>query len=76
MFEILDAAGVTLMVTGQSNRKSHCIEARFDDRVILTSTNMSDDTWSGSKPAALEIFAGVFTVVGMNSREVLLPSGQ
>jgi hypothetical protein len=73
MAEILDATGCRRMVTGQSDGKEHLIHARFDDRVLLTSIDMADDKWAGGgDPAALDIDNGVYTVVTLNGREVLI----
>jgi hypothetical protein len=73
MHEILAASGFERMVTGQSDGKEHVIHARFDDRVVLTSVDLSDNPWDGGgKPAALEIVDGGFFVVTMNGREVLI----
>jgi len=67
------ASGFARMVTGQSDGKEHVIHARFDDRVVLTSVDLSDNPWDGGgKPAALEIVDGGFFVVTMNGREVLI----
>lgn len=75
MDAILGASGVARMATGQSDGKEHVIHTRFDDRVILTSVDMSDNPWDGGgKPAALEIVDGDFVVVTMNGREVLIDS--
>ncbi len=73
MAAILDTAGCGRMVTGQSDGKEHLIRARFDDRVLLTSIDMADDPWAGGgDPAALDIENGVFTVITLNGREVLI----
>jgi len=73
MQEILEATGVQRMVTGQSDGKEHVIHARFDDSVVLTSVDMSDNPWDGGgEPAALEIVNDDFFVVTMNGREVLI----
>jgi len=72
MAAILDASNVERMITGQPAGKSHRIEARFSDRVVLTSTDMSDEPWAGGKAAALEISGNVYTVVTPQGREVLL----
>lgn len=71
MEEILDASQVQRMVTGQSDGKTHEIQARFDNRVVLTSTDMTDEAWGGGEPAALEISDGVYTVVTLKGRSVL-----
>jgi len=61
------------MVTGQSDGKEHLIRARFDDRVLLASVDMADDKWAGGgEPAALDIDNGVYTVVTLTGREVLI----
>ena len=52
MAAILDASQVERMVTGQSDGKTHQIHARFDNRVVLTSTDMTDEAWGGGEPAA------------------------
>ncbi len=72
MAAILDASQIERMVTGQSDGKTHQIHARFDDRVVLTSTDMTDEAWGGGEPAALEISEGVYTVVTLQGRSVLL----
>jgi len=73
MAEILDSVGVEKMVTGQSDNKKHLICARFDNRVLLTSVNLSDEPWAGGgKPAALEIDGGVYSVVTLTGRQVLI----
>ncbi|MCJ7754996.1 MAG: hypothetical protein MUP13_10580, partial [Thermoanaerobaculales bacterium] len=73
MDDLLTDAGVERMVTGQSDGKMHVIHTRFDDRVILTSVNMSDNPWDGGgTPAALEIVDDDFFVVTMIGREVLI----
>jgi len=73
MREILDTAGCRRMVTGQSDGKGHLICARFDDRVLLASVAMADDPWAGGgEPAALDIDNGVYTVVTLKGREVLI----
>jgi len=73
MAEILNTAGCRRMVTGQSDGKEHLICSRFNDRVLLTSVAMADDPWAGGgEPAALDIENGVYTVVTMNGREVLI----
>jgi hypothetical protein len=75
MKSILRAIGVERMVTGQSDHKEHVIHARFSDRVILTSVDMSDDPWDGGgTPAALEILEDAFVIVSMDGREVLIAS--
>lgn len=73
MASILDASGVDRMVTGQSNGDEHLIRSRFDDRVLLTSIDMSDDPYAGGgDPAALEIMNGDYFVVTLGGRELLI----
>ena len=73
MAEILDNLGVERLVSGQSDGLEHVIRTRFDDRVILTSVDMSDDQWAGGgKPAALDIQGGGFSVVTLQGREALI----
>jgi len=73
MAAILDTVDCRHMVTGQSDGKEHLIRARFDDRVLLTSIDMADDQWAGGgEPAALDIDNGVYTVVTLTGREVLI----
>ena len=70
---ILDTFDVDRMVTGQSAGRERIIRTRFDNRVLLTSIDMSDDPYvRGGKPAALEIEDGDFFVVTLNSRELLI----
>jgi 3',5'-cyclic AMP phosphodiesterase CpdA len=72
MAEILDACGVSAMITGQSTGGPPKIEARFDGRVLLTSVGMSDDPWAKRQPACLEITEDDFNVVSPRGRQVLL----
>lgn len=73
MASILDAFDVDRMVTGQSAGRERMIRTRFDNRVLLTSIEMSDDPYvRGGKPAALEIADGNFFVVTLSSRELLI----
>lgn len=70
---VLDAYEVKRMVTGQSDGKERLIRARFDDRVLLTSIDMSDDPYAGGgRPAALEIEDGDYYVVTLGGRELLI----
>jgi hypothetical protein len=70
---ILEAFDVERMVTGQSDGKNRLIQARFDNRVLLTSVDMTDgpDDRRGD-PAALEIVGDDYFVVTMGSRELLI----
>jgi hypothetical protein len=71
--EILRAFGVRRMVTGHSDGANKIIQARFDNRVILTAVDMTDDPEGhGGDPAALEIVGGHCFVVTMNGREQLI----
>jgi calcineurin-like phosphoesterase family protein len=73
MAEILDNLGVERLVSGQPDGPDHLIRARFDDRVVLTSVDMSDDQWAGGgNPAALDIQDGSFSVVTLQGREALI----
>lgn len=73
MAAILDASGFEKMVTGQSAGKERVIAARFDDRVVLTSVDLSDNPWDGGgTPAALEIADGDYFVVTAKGRELLI----
>jgi hypothetical protein len=73
MASVLDAFEVDRMVTGQSAGRERIIRTRFDNRVLLTSIEMSDDPYiRGGKPAALEIEDGDYFVVTLNSRELLI----
>ena len=73
MAEILDNLGVERLVSGQSDGPEHLIRTRFDDRVVLTSVDMSDDQWAGGgNPAALDIQAGSYSVVTLQGREALI----
>jgi len=73
MGEILDASGFNRMVTGQSGGKERVITARFGDRVVLTSVDLSDNPWDGGgTPAALEIVEGDYFVATTNGRELLI----
>ena len=73
MAAILDSAGVERMVTGQSNGAQKRICARYDDRVLLTSVDLSDEPWAGGgTPAALEIDDGVYSIVTLTGRQILI----
>lgn len=70
---ILDEFAVKRMVTGQSDGRNRLIQARFDNRVLLTSIDMRDDPDDrGGGPAALEISGGDYFVVTMGGRELLI----
>jgi len=70
---ILEEFDVERMVTGQSDGRNRLIQARFDDRVLLTSIDMTDDPEDrGGDPAALEIVGGDYFVVTMHGRELLI----
>ncbi len=70
---ILEEFDVERMVTGQSDGRNRLIQARFDDRVLLTSIDMTDDPEGrGGDPAALEIVGGDYFVVTMHGRELLI----
>lgn len=69
----LDAFDVERMVTGQSDGRNRLIQARFDNRVLLTSVDMTDDPdGRGGDPAALEIVGDDYFVVTMRGRELLI----
>ena len=73
MAAILEAFDVERMVTGQSDGRNRMIQARFDNRVLLTSIDMTDDPEGrGGDPAALEIVGGDYFVVTMNGRDLLI----
>ena len=73
MTSILENLQVDRMVTGQSDGEERLIRTRFNNRVLLTSIEMSDDPYvRGGDPAALEIEDGDFFVVTLNSRELLI----
>jgi hypothetical protein len=73
MAAILDSFDVDRMVTGQSDGRNRLIQTRFDNRVLLTSVDMTDDPEGrGGDPAALEIVGGDYYVVTMGSRELLI----
>jgi hypothetical protein len=73
MASILDAFEVDRMVTGQSAGRERIIRTRFDNRVLLTSIEMSDDPYvRGGQPAALKIEDGDFFVVTLDSRALLI----
>ncbi len=73
MAAILEAFDVERMVTGQSDGRNRLIQARFDDRVLLTSIDMTDDPEGrGGDPAALEIVGGDYFVVTMSGRKLLI----
>ena len=73
MAAILEAFDVERMVTGQSDGRNRLIQARFDDRVLLTSIDMTDDPEGrGGDPAALEIVGGDYFVVTMHGRDLLI----
>jgi hypothetical protein len=73
MAAILEAFDVERMVTGQSDGRNRMIQARFDNRVLLTSIDMTDDPdGRGGDPAALEIVDGDYFVVTMSGRDKLI----
>jgi len=73
MTAILEEFNVERMVTGQSDGRNRLIQARFDNRVLLTSIDMTDDPdGGGGDPAALKIMDGDYFVVTMRSRDLLI----
>lgn len=73
MKTILDSLGVRRMITGQGLDEERVITARFDNRVLLTSVDLADGPYGGGgKPAALEIDEGVYSVVSLDARDVLI----
>jgi hypothetical protein len=72
MAEILDAIGVTTMITGQSAGGRAKIEARFEGRVLLTSVGMSDEPWVKRQPACLEITEDDYKIVSPEGGQALL----
>jgi len=73
MAAILEEFDVERMVTGQSDGRNRMIQARFDNRVLLTSVDMTDDPdGRGGDPAALEIVDGDYFVVTMGGRDKLI----
>jgi hypothetical protein len=73
MAAILEEFDVERMVTGQSDGRNRLIQARFDNRVLLTSIDMTDDPdGRGGDPQALEIVGGDYFVVTMRGRELLI----
>jgi hypothetical protein len=72
MAELLDSIGVETLVVGHSQAKQPRIEARFNGRVLLTSSDMSDDPWVKTEPACLEIIDDQFTVISPTGRQVLI----
>jgi hypothetical protein len=72
MAGILDAIGVSAMITGQSAGGRGGIEARFEGRVLLTSVGMSDEPWVKRQPACLEITAEDYNVVSPERGKALL----
>lgn len=71
MAAILDGAGATRMVVGHASGPDKHIHARFGGRVVIASTELSDDPWGTNKPAALEIVDGQTFVVTPSSRAPL-----
>jgi hypothetical protein len=70
---VLEDFDVERMVTGQSDGRNRLIQARFENRVLLTSIDMTDDPdGRGGDPAALEISGGDYFVVTMSGRELLI----
>jgi hypothetical protein len=70
---ILEEFDVERMVTGQSDGRNRLIQARFDNRVLLTSIDMTDDPEGrGGDPAALEIADGDYFVVTRGGRTLLI----
>ena len=70
---ILETFDVDRMVTGQSDGRNRLIQARFENRVLLTSIDMTDDPdGRGGEPAALEIVGDDYFVVTMRGRELLI----
>jgi hypothetical protein len=73
---MLDALGVRRMITGQSSDDRR-ITTRFNGRVVLVSTGMSDDPWEHRVPGYLEILGDTLTAVTLEGRTTLIgaPAG-
>ena len=72
MLDLLDAIDVRRLITGQGVEQRE-IRCRFNNRVLVTSVDMADGPYGGGGvPAALEIADGVYSVVTMRDREVLI----
>jgi hypothetical protein len=70
---ILENFSVDRLVTGQSDGANKIIQPRFDNRVVLTAVDMTDDPEEhGGDPAALEIIDDDFFVVTLDGRELLI----
>jgi hypothetical protein len=72
MAAVLDAQGVQRMVVGHASGPNKHIHARFDGRVVVASSPMSDDPWAASSPAALEISNDGIAVVTASGRSALV----
>lgn len=68
MAAILDEAGARRMFVGHASGPDKHIHSRFGGRVVIASTELSDDPWGTNKPAALEIVDGQTFVVTPGSR--------
>lgn len=70
---VLDEFDVERMVTGQSDGRNRLIQTRFDNRVLLTSIDMSDDPdGRGGDPAALAIEGGDYFIITMGGKKLLI----
>ena len=70
---ILEAFDIDRIITGQGDGINRLIQARFDNRILLTAVDMTDDPEGhGDEPAALEIVGGDYFVATMGGRELLI----
>ena len=70
--KILAAYDAAHIVAAHTVQKTERIRSRFDGKVFLIDTGMLSTYWPGGRASALEIRAGKFTALYLDSEQVLL----
>ena len=69
--KVLTAYDAAHIVVGHTVQKTEHIRSRFGGKVFLVDTGMLSAYWPGGQASALEIGAGKFTALYLDSQEVL-----
>ena len=70
--KILAAYNAAHIVAAHTVQKTTHIRSRFDGKVFLIDTGMLSTYWPGGRASALEVRAGKFTALYLDSQQVLL----
>lgn len=73
--KVLTAYDAAHIAVGHTVQKTAHIRSRFGGRVFLIDTGMLSSYWPGGRASALEISAGKFTALYLDTQEVLFEKG-